>query len=74
MSSAKCPDCGRHIDLRADLRLHEVVICPHCDADLEVVSKNPPELDWAYAADFGEGDDEEDEEDERERDEEKECG
>jgi hypothetical protein len=24
------------------------VICPHCEADLEVVNLDPPELDWAY--------------------------
>jgi hypothetical protein len=24
------------------------VICPHCDADLEVISVEPLELDWAY--------------------------
>ena len=73
MSSAKCPDCGRYVDLGTHPRLHEVVMCPHCDADLEVSSKDPPELDWAYA-DSGEWDDEEDEEDERERDEEKQYG
>ena len=65
MPSAKCPDCGRSVELRADIRLREVVICPHCDADVEVISKDPLELDWAYG-DSSEWDDEESDEDEDE--------
>jgi hypothetical protein len=24
------------------------LICPHCEAELEVISIVPPEVDWAY--------------------------
>jgi lysine biosynthesis protein LysW len=29
-------------------RLGQKVICPHCDVELEVISVDPLELDWAY--------------------------
>ena len=56
-----CPDCGEEITLRGNIRLGQEVVCPHCDAELEVVETDPLELDWAY--DDGDYDDEEEDED-----------
>ncbi len=54
---AVCPDCGEKITLRGTIRLGREVICPNCDAELEVVETEPLELDWIY-------DEEDEEEDE----------
>ena len=69
MAIAKCPDCGDSIELGARPKIHRLLSCPHCDADLEVVSLDPPQVDWAYAS-SDESDDEW--EDEKEQDEEEE--
>jgi lysine biosynthesis protein LysW len=48
MISAFCPDCDEEMTFNPHPRLAQKVICPHCDADLEVISVDPLELDWAY--------------------------
>jgi alpha-aminoadipate carrier protein LysW len=58
--SAICPDCDSEIAFDKAPALGEVLICPHCDADLEVIGLEPIELDWAYA--WSDEDLEEDEE------------
>jgi alpha-aminoadipate carrier protein LysW len=58
---AFCPDCGQKITLSGDARLGQEVICPHCDAELEVVEMDPLELDWIYDEDEGYDEDDEDE-------------
>lgn len=55
-----CPDCGRKIELR-QLKVGEELVCPHCGAELEVVSLEPVELDWAYLAPATDEDDWDDE-------------
>lgn len=41
-----CPDCGAEIDLDADeLEEGEIVSCPECSVELEVVNTHPLELD-----------------------------
>jgi alpha-aminoadipate carrier protein LysW len=59
-AKAVCPDCGETVTLRGSVRLGKEVVCPHCDAELEVVETDPLELDWAY----DDYDDDEEEEDE----------
>jgi len=54
---AACPDCGRKIEMRLQSGVGDEVICPYCDAELEVVSLDPPELDWAYLEPAEDGDD-----------------
>ena len=41
-----CPDCGEKINLRGIIQVGHRVICPNCEADLEVVALYPVELDW----------------------------
>jgi alpha-aminoadipate carrier protein LysW len=49
MATSMCLDCGRSIDLGLKPKEGQIVTCPMCDADLEVISIDPLELDWAYA-------------------------
>jgi alpha-aminoadipate carrier protein LysW len=48
MTVARCPDCGRQIELWPLLQVGEELLCRHCEADLEVVGLDPVELDWAH--------------------------
>lgn len=48
MSMANCPDCGKTIDPGSGLALGKEIMCSHCGVELEVVSLDPLELDWAY--------------------------
>ena len=57
MSSAYCPDCDEKITLNPKPRVGRRFTCPHCDAELEVISTDPLELDWAYDWDWDEDED-----------------
>ena len=60
---AHCPECEALVDLDADeVEEGEIVSCPDCGTDLEVMSTNPMELRPAEEDDLDE--DEEDDEDE----------
>lgn len=72
MNQAHCPDCDGKIVLNMNVKVGQKLTCPHCDADLEVISIDPIELDWAYDWDDEDEDEElyEDEEEEEEDDDE----
>ena len=55
-TAAACPDCAEEVPVAAGLRVTSVVICPSCDAELEVISLGPVELALApeIEEDFGE--------------------
>ena len=44
--NATCPECEATITLSKPLR-GEIIVCPDCGAELEVVSENPRQLDLA---------------------------
>jgi alpha-aminoadipate carrier protein LysW len=48
MSNVFCPDCDGEIIFNPHPRIGQKLTCPHCASDLEVVSIDPVELDWAY--------------------------
>lgn len=48
MARVYCPDCDGRIILGPDVRVGLTLVCLHCDAELEVISLDPPEVDWAY--------------------------
>jgi alpha-aminoadipate carrier protein LysW len=48
MNFAYCPDCGEEVNLGVHPKEGQSVTCPNCGADLEVISLEPLELDWAY--------------------------
>ncbi|MCS7261535.1 MAG: lysine biosynthesis protein LysW [Anaerolineae bacterium] len=54
--TAACPECDASITLRDDTLEGEIVQCPDCGVELEVLSLDPPELDLAPAEeeDWGE--------------------
>jgi alpha-aminoadipate carrier protein LysW len=58
----RCPDCSATIDLDEDeVEEGEIMSCPECEAELEVVSKSPVQLNS-----LSDEDEEEDEEEELE--------
>lgn len=46
MSAAKCPSCGKMIELGRKPRMGQKLRCFDCDERLEVVWLEPLELDW----------------------------
>ena len=56
MSHLNCPECMAEIDLAEDTELHEIIVCPDCGVELEVLSLDPPEAEMApmEAEDWGE--------------------
>jgi alpha-aminoadipate carrier protein LysW len=55
MTTADCDECGYNVEL-TDTIEGELILCPECGTDLEVVSLDPPKLDPAPAEeeDWGE--------------------
>lgn len=41
---AECPVCGADVELSDDTVVGELITCPECGIELEVVSVNPPEV------------------------------
>jgi alpha-aminoadipate carrier protein LysW len=54
-NKATCPECDAEIDLSGAV-LNEIMVCPDCGVDLEVVELEPPTLELApmEAEDWGE--------------------
>ncbi len=54
--TAVCPECDAPITLRDDTLEGEIIQCPDCGVELEVLSLDPPELHLAPAEeeDWGE--------------------
>lgn len=46
MNKAKCPMCGADVKVATSAKLGAIIVCGECDAELEVVSLKPLELDW----------------------------
>ena len=60
---AQCPECEALMDLEPDeVDEGEIISCPECGADLEVVNTNPIELDLAEDEDLEEDEEEKDDE------------
>ncbi|GAB4539419.1 MAG: hypothetical protein Kow0063_28210 [Anaerolineae bacterium] len=49
MNFMTCPDCGRTISLKSQLREGQRFTCLNCGAFLEIINLEPPELDWAFS-------------------------
>lgn len=64
---AHCPECETLVDVDVDeVEEGEIVTCPECGVDLEVVNTNPIELDLAEDEELEEDEEEEGDEDEEE--------
>ncbi len=46
MNKARCPMCSEDTTVPKQAKLGTPVVCEHCEAELEVVSLKPLELDW----------------------------
>jgi alpha-aminoadipate/glutamate carrier protein LysW len=44
---AECPECAAEVTLPDDVMENEIVQCAECGMELEVVSLDPPTLDFA---------------------------
>ena len=55
-SISACPDCNAEIRFRKTPHLGQIVTCHNCQTNLEVVRRNPLELDWAFQDPFDEDD------------------
>ena len=47
MSNTKCPECIADISLDNGTVSGEIIVCPDCGVDLEVLSLEPLQLDLA---------------------------
>jgi alpha-aminoadipate carrier protein LysW len=47
MTQSTCPVCAAEITLPAGTVLHELLPCPDCGTELEVLSLDPVEIDLA---------------------------
>jgi len=43
----ECPECAADLALAADVEEGEIVVCPDCGAELEVMSLDPLTVDLA---------------------------
>ena len=43
----ECIECGGELDLASDLEVGEIVVCPDCGVELEVMSLEPVALEVA---------------------------
>lgn len=44
---ATCPECAAQLDLPTDVEVAEIVVCPDCGVELEVMGLDPVTLDLA---------------------------
>ena len=48
VNMAKCPSCDNKVKLGQKPRIGLRIICPECEAVLDILRLNPPLLDWAF--------------------------
>lgn len=61
--AAPCPACGAKVYFKTKPELEQIYICNSCDATLEVIENSPIVLEWVFAEDDFEYDDDMDDED-----------
>ncbi|MBI5667802.1 MAG: lysine biosynthesis protein LysW [Chloroflexi bacterium] len=47
MSESTCPECGGSVSIPANAMQNELLPCPDCGTELEIVRLNPPLLERA---------------------------
>ncbi|MFH1636492.1 MAG: hypothetical protein ABIG63_21125 [Chloroflexota bacterium] len=57
METAECISCEEKITFQIEPKMGQLVTCPKCDAQLEVVWLDPIELDWPFDDDEYDDDD-----------------
>lgn len=47
MTTVQCPECEAEITLDEGVETNEIIVCPDCGVDLEVISLHPPTVELA---------------------------
>lgn len=47
MLTVECPECAATVELPADVEVGEILVCPDCGVELEVVGLDPVAVDLA---------------------------
>ena len=47
MFNVKCPECEAEIVLDTNAEVGEIIVCPDCGVDLEIVSLSPAKVEVA---------------------------
>jgi alpha-aminoadipate carrier protein LysW len=47
MDNVTCPECVAEITLDADAEVGEIIVCPECGVDLEIIDLEPATVDLA---------------------------
>jgi alpha-aminoadipate carrier protein LysW len=47
MSTIICLECEAEITLEEDAEVNEIIVCPDCGVDLEIVSLDPAQIELA---------------------------
>jgi alpha-aminoadipate/glutamate carrier protein LysW len=47
MTTVTCPECEAEITLEAGSEVGEIIVCPDCGVDLEIIDLQPPAVDLA---------------------------
>jgi alpha-aminoadipate carrier protein LysW len=47
MNTITCPECAAKIGLEANTVVGEILVCPDCGVDLEILTLNPATVDLA---------------------------
>ena len=47
MAQVECVECGAMVELAADAMQGEIIPCPDCGTELEIISLDPPQVDLA---------------------------
>jgi alpha-aminoadipate carrier protein LysW len=47
MNTVECPECSAEISLEASVESGEIIVCPECGVDLEVISLAPLAVELA---------------------------
>ncbi len=43
----ECPECAAEVELADDVELGEILVCPDCGVELEVIELHPVKVDLA---------------------------
>lgn len=47
-----CPDCKQIFELNHLSFRDVIIVCPHCETELEIINVDPLELDFYYEQDW----------------------
>lgn len=48
MKRVYCLDCDSAIQINASAKVGDEIVCENCEAEFELVSLNPPVIEWLY--------------------------